>query len=247
MGVGDVPWAAEMMEARRQVYASYSPVFWRPANDVVELHGRFLERQLQDPANVGLRTDHAFLMGQLRGEEGVVDDFAVDQQPRWANEGRELVGGAWQALRALGATRLRVVTAKADFDKVSMLLAASLQLAEEWWVKEVRPSGGANSPRSVKGTRFSGVVGPAPPVYDPGGPVLLARLEPDADLAVLEAEAADLGAVLAVVAVAPSSEYVQRLQHRSWTVASQWYVGRPGTGPGDDEMSRDSQAPNASL
>ncbi len=97
-------WAAELMEARRQLYASYSPVFWRPAKDAVDLHARFLARQLEEPTNVGLRTEHAFLIAQLRGEEGFVDDFAVDHEGTWAVDGRELLDAAWRAMGAHGAT-----------------------------------------------------------------------------------------------------------------------------------------------
>ena len=51
----DAAWAAELMEQRRQVYARYSPVFWRPAQGVTGLHERFLRRQIASPANVALR------------------------------------------------------------------------------------------------------------------------------------------------------------------------------------------------
>ena len=42
----DCEWAAELMQRRREVYAAYSPVFWRPAKDAIAPHARFLQRQL---------------------------------------------------------------------------------------------------------------------------------------------------------------------------------------------------------
>ncbi|PZS22217.1 MAG: hypothetical protein DLM61_26250 [Pseudonocardiales bacterium] len=108
-----------------------------------------------------------------------------------------------------------------------MLVGSGLRLAEQWWVKPLETTGPGAAPGRTSGTSFSGILGPAPPVYDPGGPVLLAdRVTDDVDLTVMEREAAALGAVLAVVPTKPAAEREQQLHQRSWTVASQWYVGR---------------------
>jgi hypothetical protein len=208
----DAAWAAGLMERRRLVYAAYSPVFWRPRPGVTGLHARFLGRQIGSPGYLALRTDHGFLIGQRRGQEGFVDDFAVDATASW------------------------------DGDAAALLLAAlSLELAEQWWVRELSP--GEHEPQGgqvatagpVTGTGFSGLLGPAPPVYDPGGPVLLvgelaagAGLA-DADLAGVEREAAGMGAVLLIVPASPASARASVIARRpGWTVASDWYLGRPG-------------------
>ncbi len=111
-----------------------------------------------------------------------------------------------------------------------MLAALSLELAEQWWVRELRPAVADTPAGPVTGTGFSGLLGPAPPVYDPGGPVLLLRdLTSDADLAAVEREAAGMGAVLLIVPAAPGSERAEAIGKRpGWTVASDWYLGRPG-------------------
>jgi hypothetical protein len=144
----DAPWAAALMAERRELYASYSPVFWRPARGVTGLHARFIRRQIEDAANVAVRTEHGFLIAQPRAGEGFVDDFAVDSAGTWRDDG------------------------------------AALLLAD--------------------------------------------TVADDADPAVLEHEAAALGAVLAVVPAPPRSDRGQRLARRGWTVASQWYLGQPG-------------------
>jgi hypothetical protein len=70
--------------------------------------------------------------------------------------------------------------------------------------------------------------GSAPPVYDPGGPVLLADDVTDGtDAASLEAEAIRLGAVLLVVPAVPGTARARELSGPGWHVASDWYVGRP--------------------
>jgi hypothetical protein len=143
MTADDAAWAAGLMERRRQVYAGYSPVFWRPRPGVTGLHARFLSRQIASPGYVALRTGHGFLIGQRRGQEGLVA---------------------------------------------------------------------------------------APPVYDPGGPVLdVSDLADDADLGAVAREAAGLGAVLLVLPAAPGTRWSDRLAYRpGWTVASDWYLGCPG-------------------
>lgn len=48
-----------------------------------------------------------------------------------------------------------------------------------------------------------------------------------AGLAAVEADAAAMGAVLAIVPAAPGAAREQQLTRRGWTVASQWYLGTP--------------------
>jgi hypothetical protein len=236
MTADDAAWAAGLMERRRQVYAGYSPVFWRPRPGVTGLHARFLGRQLTLPGYLALRTEHGFLIGQRRDQEAFVDDFAVDETARWDADGAALLLAAWRRWEADGLDAVRVVTAHADEDKCAMLSALSLGLAEQWWVRELEgiPAGQFIPAGPVTGSGFSGLLGPAPPVYDPGGPVLLVSdLAASADVAStdvasVEREAAGLGAVLLIVPAVPASARAAAIARRpGWTVASDWYLGRP--------------------
>jgi hypothetical protein len=230
MAEDDAAWAAGLMERRRQVYAAYSPVFWRPRPGVTGLHARFLGRQIGSPGYVALCTGHGFLIGQRRGPEGFVDDFAVDEPANWDGDGAALLLAAWRRWAPDGLDAVRVVTAHADEGKCAMLAALSLALAEQWWVRELQPALADTPAGQVTGTGFSGLLGQAPPVYHPGGPVLqVSDLAGDADLAGVEREAAGMGAVLLIVPAAPGSERAARLGKRpGWSVASDWYLGRPG-------------------
>jgi hypothetical protein len=226
----DAVWAAELMERRRQEYARYSPVFWRPAKDVVGLHARFLARQISSDTNIALRTEHGFIICQRRATEGFVDDFAVEHPETWADDGAALlltVASRLSAMRGnVGA--IRVVSAHADQPKDSMLRSLSLHLAEQWWVLELRPGSDQAAPHRVQGPGFGGIFGPAPPVYDPGGPVLLVdRLDEDAEVAAVEREAAARGAVLAIVPATPGTARAGELRRQGWNVASDWYLGWP--------------------
>ena len=91
-------------------------------------------------------------------------------------------------------------------------------------------AGSASPAQPVTGTGFAGRLVAAPPVYDTGGPVLdVSDLADDADLAVVAREAAGLGTVLLVLPAVPGSRWSDRVADLpGWTVASDWYLGRPG-------------------
>ncbi len=231
MTAADCEWAAELMQRRREVYAAYSPVFWRPAKDAVAPHARFLQRQLARDDVTGLRTGHGFVIGELRRQEGFIDDFAVDDGRRWAGHGHDLLLAGWERMRAGGASSLRVVSARLDLPKNALLESAGLGPAEQWWVKPLFPAGRTERTGTVSGHGFSGHLGPAPPVYDPGGPVLLVhRIEPGVALAAMEREAAGWGAVLAVVPESPSGPRAAELTAGGYEVASVWFTGVPQVG-----------------
>lgn len=231
-GADHCDWAAKLMERRRQIYAGYSPVFWRPAAGVAGLHAKFLCRLAANPANMCLRTECGFIIGQMIHAECFVDDFALDEAGTWGDDGRELLGELWARVASDSITTMRVVTAEADRDKVAMLAAAGLALFEQWWVKPLHPRGASEvASGRVGGPGFSGLLGPAPPVYDPGGPVLLVdQLDRDSDLGGVEEAAATMGAVLAIVSTRIDDNHHDDLIERDWTVASQWYLGQPKAG-----------------
>lgn len=189
-----------------------------------------------------LRTDDGFLIGELHGSEVLIDDFAVTGDDRWPADGAGLLASACGQAATAGAHTARVVTAAADAPKVALLVSAGLAPVSRWWVKPVKPvrpvtpAGLPARAGRVQGTGFTGHLGPAPPVYDPGGPVLLLdELPGGASVAAVEAAAAAMGAVLAVVPATPGAAGEQHLTQRGWTVASQWHLGaaaqppRPGS------------------
>jgi hypothetical protein len=236
----DADWAADLMADRRREYERYSPVFWRPAAHARALHVRFLRRQLTSPDTVALRTTSGFLIAQLRPGEAFVDDFAIIPGATWTDAGAELLLAVWDRVSAHGVAALRVVTAQADRAKSALLAGLGLDLTEQWWVRELaapaNPAAADSAPpyrrfeppQRIDGPGFSALFGPAPPVYDPGGPVLLVdRLADDADVAELEAKAIQLGAVLLVVAAVPGTAQALELSGGGGHVASDWYAGRP--------------------
>ena len=228
MSAADAEWAAKLMELRRQAYGRYSPVFWRPARDATGPHTRFLRAQISAPTTIALRTRDGFIICQPRENEGFVDDFTVEPPGTWDGAGAALLLAAAERLAASGVRALRVVTAHADQAKCGMLASLSLRVVERWWVRELTPAGPAADPGWVSGPGFAGWLGPAPPVYDPGGPVFQADpSRGDASPDVIEREAAERGAVLAVCPAVPGTGTANELARAGWSVASDWYLGWP--------------------
>lgn len=229
MSADDAPWAAELMERRRRDYARYSPVFWRPAEGVVGVHAEYLRGRISAETTVALRTEHGFIICARRGSRAFVDDFAVEPPGTWGSDGSALLLAAAERLVAAdGVSAVVVVTAHADRPKSEVLASLSLTLAEQWWVRELLPAGPAAPPRRLSGPGFSGELGPAPGVYDPGGPVFQNdRAGDHSDLAAIERAAAAHGAVITVLPTAPGTALVHELRERGWHVASDWYRGVP--------------------
>jgi hypothetical protein len=228
MRAEDATWAAGLLELQRREYARYSPVLWRPAEDARTLHERFLRRQIASEATVALRTQAGFVICECRPDEGYVDDFTLTPPRRWDEDGATLLLAVSEELAARGIGTLRVVIAHDDEPKAGLLRGLSLSLAEQWWVRELLPAGLPASPGRVSGPGFSGLLTQAPPVYAPGGPVFLAdRPEEPAAINTIAHEATEHGAVLAVIPAAPDTAVASELRRRGWTVASDWYAGRP--------------------
>ncbi|MGH9047240.1 MAG: hypothetical protein ACRDVW_07995 [Acidimicrobiales bacterium] len=174
MSVDDAQWAAKLMEQRRSIYERYSPVFWRPTPNFAGAHATFLQSQIERAEHVAVRSDHGFCIVELRGSEFVVDDFAVRSDRQWQSDGAQLLLEAWARLRTRRVDGITVVTAEADIAKCRMLSDLSLRLVQAWWVKPLDAVGNPTRPFGrVEGSGFSGFFGLAPPVYSPGGPVLL--------------------------------------------------------------------------
>lgn len=228
----DFVWAAGLMERRRERYAELSPVFWRPAVGVTEAHAHVMRATAARAGAVALRTDGGFALSYPHEGRCFVDDFAVEADDLWRSDGRELLLAAWARARSTDQPTLRVVTARKDHPKRDMLAGLDLIVAERWWVKELPPGGDASAWGPVTLGDVEALIVPAPPVYDPGGPVcLLGDVEPARAIPAADA-ATRYGAVLAIVQrgqvtpEAPGSE--PELEAAGFHNPSEFYEGTPG-------------------
>jgi hypothetical protein len=231
----DVPWMADVMAQRRAIYEKLSPVFWRPAANARDVHEPYLAACVASDQYVGLRTDDGFILGELQAagsppwwpdaQLGFVDDFAVEEHDAWNSDGRTLLLAAWSQLRDQGAESIRVVTARRDFEKVALLESVGLTHGESWWVR-VNDEQAQRAPAfgPVADCGVEALVIPAPPVYDPGGPVLLVTSIDSADCVnKIPLVAAEHGAVLAILPCPP--ERGAAADGAGFVETARYYVG----------------------
>jgi GNAT superfamily N-acetyltransferase len=213
----DAHQAALLADLKRREYARYSPVFWRPAEDALELHEPWLAKCLEDDGytSFAARRDavlvgiaiaaHSVLPPPFRSDpepSWLVDDFFVQSADGWSSIGADLVAAVERAARENGASRLVVLTARKDRPKRAMLSALGYERGASWWVHPVEPSEGELPP--LRDT--DAVAGPAPPVYDPGGLTALAlEMRDPSDVSMFGRWASASNAVLAIVPARRSS------------------------------------------
>lgn len=196
----DLDWVVELAAARREARAPHAPRFWRPAADATARHRVFFAQLVDDPATLTLRTDHGYLLAIGDDTRRVVDDMVVAADA-WADEGAALLRAVLDA-----TATVRFVAPVCEPERRETAQSLGLRAVETWWHRDlplVQVRGeGERVELSTVGAR--GRLVPAPPVYNPGGPVLLvADVETAAALAAIEAEAAERGATVAVVPQRP--------------------------------------------
>ncbi len=210
----DLDWLVATTRARRESLVPHAPRFWRPAADAAARHRDFLAHLLENPAVLSVRTPGGYLIAFERGPVWIVDDLAVTAEGGWAHDGVTLLRHAQQACGAL-----RVVVPVAEVGRYDAARTVGLRAVEQWWHRDLPAPAPDPDPDTVAGPpddettlAVGGAVGgaagrlvPAPPVYDPGGPLLLVT-EPGsgAALAALEAAAALRGATVSVVTHDPA-------------------------------------------
>ncbi len=240
----DSTFAARLVRSRTDRYGAMSPAIWRAAEGAEEVQRAELAQMVTRGDVMALRTGSGFAVAQLRGNDCFLDDFAVSDPGLWESDGTALLLDCWEGVHAMGATGARVASAGADPAKSAMLRSLGLVVGEQWWAKPVAPQTPAAAGGQLQGPGFRALVGPAPPGYDPGGPVAFVRyLGPSGDLSEVESRAAQAGAALVVVPERPGGDREGELESRGYEVAVQWYLGTPsrpvpGLARGEGEARR---------
>jgi len=183
----DLDWVTGLAAARRARLAPFAPRFWNPSPDARAVHAEFLGRLIGSPDVMAVRSEHGFLFGlprrgQLLVDDMVIDDMVLTDDAYWPDEGTTLLQFAARA--------------------------ADLSVGESWWHRDLdrQPS----APAAELGEECRLV--PAPPVYDPGGPVLLVSAVADAGaLTRAEQAAAARGATVSVVSQDPADDALAAL------------------------------------
>ncbi|HEX8510268.1 MAG TPA: hypothetical protein VF635_12345 [Propionibacteriaceae bacterium] len=191
----DLEWVLDISEQRRERLVYFGPLFWRPASDARDRHQAFLAQQIDDASVVSLRTDHGFVFAAPRGDLLDVDDMALEDDDLWPHDGSALLRSVVQR------GGLRFVCPIPEPPRHQEAVDLGMVLVEAWWHRDLA----VTSPPTVGGAAIevegaSGRLVEAPPVYAPGGPVLVAfNVESGPALTALESAAASGGAVVSVV------------------------------------------------
>lgn len=182
MTMSDIEWAVGLLARRRAALVPHAPVYWRPSADALERHRAYLAYLIGDGQGFGFRTDEA-LMIAARGPHGWTVDDAWAPPDRWEYDG--LVLWTRTAAKFGTAELVRFVCPVFEPERASFARNRGFVLANSWWHATIEtstsPGDRVTEPR-VRGSRATLV--PAPPVYDPGGPILF--LQEVHDLAAID-------------------------------------------------------------
>ena len=197
----DLDWVTGLAAARRARLAPFAPRFWNPSRGARAAHERFLGRLIDSPNVMSVRTEHGFLFGLPEQGLVVVDDMAVEDDACWPDDGVTLLRHVSRYSAAL-----RFVCPVPEQARADTARSLGLTVTESWWHRDLdarTAAPAAGMPAADLGEECRLV--PAPPVYDPGGPVLLVTRVPDAaSLASAEQAAAARGATVSVVSQGPA-------------------------------------------
>jgi hypothetical protein len=204
MTTADVDWVVDLASRRRQRIVKFAPRFWQPAPGARSAHTSFMTGLIQASEVVSIRTDQGFVVGVPDRGRMVIDDMALEDDALWPTDGDVLLR---QAARS---GPLRVVCPVPEASRRTAVANLGLSVVETWWHRDLKPD---PAPARTSGeTRL--VVGgaearllSAPPVYAPGGPVLLiATVATASALGAIERAARRRGSVVAVVSQQPDDQ-----------------------------------------
>lgn len=204
MAAHDLDWVVDVTRLRRESLAPHAPRFWCPAHDATEQHRAFLSHCIEDPESLSVRCDNGYIMALDQGTFWLVDDAVVTPDGDWAVDGVRLLMHAQEHCGAL-----RLVVPVFETDRMAAGQAMGLAPVEQWWHRDLegpsRESAAAKHNLRVNVEGAEGRLVPAPPVYDPGGPVLLVNAVDSLNsLRRIEDAAWHRGARVAVVTQSPS-------------------------------------------
>ncbi|WP_341927140.1 hypothetical protein [Nocardioides psychrotolerans] len=231
----DLDWAVDLTRTRRERLEGHAPRFWRAAADATERHRAFLSHLIDDAATLSVRSEHGFLIGMNPGPYLLVDDMAVEPAEHWASEGVALLRHA----SALGP--IRFVVPGFESERLDAALDLGLEPDDIWWHRDLEPFTGLNVVSEDKSVSVEGAEGrlvPAPPVYDPGGPVLLVTsvVSPEA-LRRVEQSAARRGARVSVVPQPPADTALATLLNHAGYTLTTFFFSTPADGAGPTSVA----------
>lgn len=196
----DLDAVVALSAAARRRLAAWAPGWWRPAARADEIHPRWLAHLIEAPEPVvRVATNGGVVVGCAvsipQAEQWFVDDVALVEDDRWGDEGRDLLEAVSErpaltcvptahltrratslaaGLHHLSSYWVRATTTRGMPPLPPITPGTTVPAAPpHTFGGKLDPSApGALTGRDSEGGMFVGSPSiPAPPVYDPGGPV----------------------------------------------------------------------------
>lgn len=143
---GDVSAMAGIAEARRVRYEAFEPLFWKKAQDSLEMSRAFFAHLIGQSDTLCLVAEAdeqtvGFLIATTArvppvvapGTTAMIDDFCVAEPDLWGQVGPLLLDAARATLRENGFAQIVVVCGFKDVEKTAFLERQDLSLASTWW------------------------------------------------------------------------------------------------------------------
>ncbi len=147
----DVERMVLLSRKKRRRYATYSPVFWKPAEEAEEKQRGYFQYLLgQEDAQFLVAEESGkvvgFIIGQIRnpppvydpgGKACFIDDFEVESDESWGDVGENLKSELEKKCRSLGVNLTVTVCGEKDFPKRGFIRSRGEEIASEWYIKAV--------------------------------------------------------------------------------------------------------------
>lgn len=144
---GDVEACVEMIEARRRLYETFEPRFWRKADHSAAMSMAFFGHLATDAGVLFLVSENAvgidgFLIAtnvqsppvvSPGGPTALIDDFCVADPALFATVGAGLFAEARARLRARAFAQIVVVCGAKDEARTAFMESQTLSLTATWW------------------------------------------------------------------------------------------------------------------
>jgi len=144
---GDIESCVGMIEARRRLYETFEPGFWRKAEHSAAMSTAFFSHLAADAGAlflvsqadagidgflIAMNTQHPPVYAP-GGPTALIDDFCVAEPALFPSVGAALLEEARDRLKTRGFTQLVVVCGARDTARTAFLQGQALSLTTTWW------------------------------------------------------------------------------------------------------------------
>lgn len=149
--VADVPRISALLQQRREIYQSYSPIFWNIADGAAEKQMPFLQ-SLVENADIftivhenGEHVNGVLFASTMNappvydpgGKVCMIDDYMVEAPELWPDVGHRLLEHCRDWAQGQGCVLQIIVCGQKDVPKATMLKGVGAEVASEWYVKAI--------------------------------------------------------------------------------------------------------------